>query len=49
MLRDRDIQRDMDRLRQHLNNMTAQAEETLKTMEQLRDRLREQDRQSQTQ
>jgi hypothetical protein len=38
-LRDREMQRDMDRLREHLSSMAAQMESTLQTMERMQKRL----------
>lgn len=39
MMQDRDMDHDMDRLRDRLNDMATQAEESLKIMEQMRDRI----------
>lgn len=43
MTQDRDMQKDMEQLRQRLNDMTGQAEEAVKAMERIRDRLHEKD------
>jgi hypothetical protein len=37
--RDRDMQRDMDRMRQHFDSVSKNLEETLTPMERIRDRL----------
>jgi methyl-accepting chemotaxis protein len=37
--RDRDMQRDMDRMRQHFDSVSKNLEETVTTMERIRNRL----------
>jgi methyl-accepting chemotaxis protein len=37
--RDRDMQRDMDRMRQHFDSVSKNLEETVTTMERIQDRL----------
>jgi hypothetical protein len=47
MAQDRVMQRDMEQLRLRLNDMTGQAEEAVKAMERIRDRLRENNKEQQ--
>lgn len=47
MAQDRVMQRDMEQLRLKLNDMTGQAEEAVKAMERIRDRLRENNKEQQ--
>jgi hypothetical protein len=49
MAQDRVMQGEMEQLRQRLNDMTGQAEEAVKAMERIRDRLREKENTQQTQ
>jgi len=44
MMQERQMQRDMDQLRQHLQGMTGQAEEVVQTMERLTQRLHQQEK-----
>ncbi len=39
MLRERDMEQDMDKIREHMNTMTQQMEETLQIMERLHKKL----------
>ena len=43
MMRDRNTQREMERLRQHLEDMTTEAGEAVRTMERLNRRLNQQE------
>lgn len=43
MMRNKEMKQDMDRLRQHLNDMTTQADEAVQTMERLTKRLNQQE------
>ena len=45
MMRDRQMQQDMQRMRRHLSDLTSEMDESLKTMERMVQRMRE--RQSQ--
>ena len=49
MTQDRDMQQDMEQLRQRLNGMTGQAEEAVKAMDQIRARLHQNDNANQSQ
>ena len=49
MTQDRAMQQDMEQLRQRLNDMTGQAEEAVKAMDRIRDRLHEKDNLKQNQ
>ena len=48
MLQDREMRQEMERLRLHLNDMTGKAEEALTAMDQIRLRLQEQEKTTQS-